>query len=749
MSRYFPHTAYAEDQPLAGTILTVHVLTRGYTTGTVVGLGIAAASGVASRIRGTTPVPAAAAPFPTSATTTSTATAALRSSGLHTFLRKSGTASAISIGFTGVTMLARMYGREDIEWRDRAWRLMESRSQLEVDDWTYSGAAAGVAALGIARAADCNICHRIWTFLETSPSNGDRDPVTLGPFDYVNLGSFEEALSSKCSRHLPLVKSFHNFCNQRRPLFGRNPADIDIKFQRPGVLTFEESTSTGVQYANFLLLKRESIPNHPGIARILDPEWIDTSVVASWKKQCASSHGPKCANPVKIWLIRPAWVVDTEQRCLVPGARCESYVTLSYRWGKAPGLRILPDTISKLQTPVAIDDLTIASQLAPMVCHAVHLTSAIGERYLWVATLCIDHAREAESTQQLQLMAAIFANASLTIVALDGDAEDGFPGLQGISTPKNQDDDNYGFVPFGDEHFIRDKHDYFGLASWGAYHKRAWTYQEFNMSPRRLIISHNSLHWMYEIMRGMPNLGSFSNLIQDYNPRDLTYEEDALPSISGFLNVITQKRRIRPSWFENRQSYKDFTRPLPPGWTRQDIAEVADPELSEGGDQNVLLYPDGCHMYSFRHSSQPKHEHEHPWHWPFPVPDIQESTQPFMPEQTLYISCDTRRAAVSAFQTGEKNDVSLYSDKKKIGVLRLHNKDQLEDFSQLDAGWASAKEVELVAICRVRNYERSYDKTTGLFSRPFPTTEVYNVLWAEWIDGVAYRLASGRVDKAA
>ncbi|KAJ0334420.1 hypothetical protein COL5a_000477 [Colletotrichum fioriniae] len=154
MSRYFPHTAYAEDQPLAGTILTVHVLTRGYTTGTVVGLGVAAASGVARRIRGTKPVPAtavAASPFPTSATTPSTA--AFRSSGLHAFLRKSGTASAIGLGLTGVAMLARMYGREDIEWRDRAWRLMESRSQLEVDDWTYGGAAAGVAALGVARAA--------------------------------------------------------------------------------------------------------------------------------------------------------------------------------------------------------------------------------------------------------------------------------------------------------------------------------------------------------------------------------------------------------------------------------------------------------------------------------------------------------------------------------------------------------------------------------------------------------------------
>lgn len=37
MSRYFPHTAYAEDQPLSRTILGVHVLTRAHTTGAAVG----------------------------------------------------------------------------------------------------------------------------------------------------------------------------------------------------------------------------------------------------------------------------------------------------------------------------------------------------------------------------------------------------------------------------------------------------------------------------------------------------------------------------------------------------------------------------------------------------------------------------------------------------------------------------------------------------------------------------------------
>ncbi|KID98527.1 hypothetical protein MAJ_05455, partial [Metarhizium majus ARSEF 297] len=33
-----------------------------------------------------------------------------------------------------------------VEWQDRSWRLLENRGQLEMDDWTYLGMGAGVAA---------------------------------------------------------------------------------------------------------------------------------------------------------------------------------------------------------------------------------------------------------------------------------------------------------------------------------------------------------------------------------------------------------------------------------------------------------------------------------------------------------------------------------------------------------------------------------------------------------------------------
>lgn len=37
----------------------------------------------------------------------------------------------------------RMWRREDIEWKDRAWRLLENKGQMEVDDWGVVGAAVG------------------------------------------------------------------------------------------------------------------------------------------------------------------------------------------------------------------------------------------------------------------------------------------------------------------------------------------------------------------------------------------------------------------------------------------------------------------------------------------------------------------------------------------------------------------------------------------------------------------------------
>lgn len=43
-----------------------------------------------------------------------------------------------------------MWGREDIEWQDRTWRLLENKGQVEVDKWLTVEALAGGSVAAIA-----------------------------------------------------------------------------------------------------------------------------------------------------------------------------------------------------------------------------------------------------------------------------------------------------------------------------------------------------------------------------------------------------------------------------------------------------------------------------------------------------------------------------------------------------------------------------------------------------------------------
>jgi hypothetical protein len=43
--------------------------------------------------------------------------------------------------------VARMWGRETIEWRDRSWRLLGNKGQVECDDRTYAGMAGSAVVL--------------------------------------------------------------------------------------------------------------------------------------------------------------------------------------------------------------------------------------------------------------------------------------------------------------------------------------------------------------------------------------------------------------------------------------------------------------------------------------------------------------------------------------------------------------------------------------------------------------------------
>lgn len=174
MSRFFPHTAYAEDQPLPHTILTTHVLYRGFQSGCAVGVlaGISRAV-TAHGFRGAISAP----------------------TNLQTIVRSAGYGSAVGTILLATALPLRMYGRERIEWQDRSWRLLENRGQLAADDWSTVGMLAGLGTFAVQKPATVSVGWKgvlgraglgslggvlgylVWTSVKQSKEEGPRSTI--------------------------------------------------------------------------------------------------------------------------------------------------------------------------------------------------------------------------------------------------------------------------------------------------------------------------------------------------------------------------------------------------------------------------------------------------------------------------------------------------------------------------------------------------------------------------------------------
>ena len=130
MTSYFPHTTYAEDQPNAHAILYLHVARAAAMSGSFLSLFSATASLLVSKYRRPTPIT-----MPTLASR---------------LLTHSGRGLLIG-SVLGVAMTyGRMFGKEEIEWQDRAWRLQENKGEEDTDVVTFEAAAAGAVLAGLA-----------------------------------------------------------------------------------------------------------------------------------------------------------------------------------------------------------------------------------------------------------------------------------------------------------------------------------------------------------------------------------------------------------------------------------------------------------------------------------------------------------------------------------------------------------------------------------------------------------------------
>ncbi|KAK3381933.1 heterokaryon incompatibility protein-domain-containing protein [Podospora didyma] len=371
----------------------------------------------------------------------------------------------------------------------------------------------------------CPTCLKIFRAVQ----GRDMEPRTE-----VSLGTIDELSASDCADHWllmdfvireltygPLLENGHRHVS----IFSSGkstPAEVVIYYD------LYAKTWAGLEV---LLVRQPDVPGHCGTGLIVHPEWIDLKLFRRWKDDCLSLHGAKCANPLQIAPIRPAWLIDTKEMCLVAGDSCDAtvagYVCLSYCWGDSTAVKARTkakrENLHLLQQPKALNRLAVAGLVSPIVWSAIKVVRGLGERYLWVDSLCITQDDEAEMAVELNIMGAIYASAVVTIIAADGDSETALNG----------------------------------------YFKRGWTYQELHMTSRKLFMGDDTIRWecqcasLFEVAtieatpntmttplpanNGLPDIERVNTLLNSYNYRNLTHDEDAFPAIAGILALLSRQ----------------------------------------------------------------------------------------------------------------------------------------------------------------------------------------------------------------
>lgn len=417
---------------------------------------------------------------------------------------------------------------------------------------------------------ECYICAEISGHLTES------DPNKLMYVD-VSLGSLEEVQASSCSAHTSLVRSLQEQLDNatgvvavgpENPPFGHWRLSDQLELTRiegptgarvSRLVVHRESTQQSQQY-DLVLIEKPGVDNHQGVAVIPDRDWIDLDRCRGWLSQCVGGHGAVCVNPMKVTRQTPRLLIDIKRQCLVDGRPEHQYFALSYRIGKAGDFLLRPLILDELREENALLRPEVRSSLQLTVRHAISLAETLGAAYLWVDVLCVVYGGETSVAEQLNHMSSIYSNAQVTIVVADGEGSTGIPGLHGISQPRNL---QLAVFPFQDERLLLRPGD--NLPRGGKYHERAWTHQEFQMSPRKLIIRFNQIHWVcssctcYEyrahphqgkpmfglpqhiLLDGIPDLlYFFAVTLSEYNRKMLTYSEDAMSAVLGLLAVTSR-----------------------------------------------------------------------------------------------------------------------------------------------------------------------------------------------------------------
>ena len=251
-------------------------------------------------------------------------------------------------------------------------------------------------------------------------------------------------------------------------------------------------------------------------------------------------------------------VIDIEQMQLVAApAKCR-YYALSYVWGAHGQFQTTRENFPSLQKERGLTGAM--ADLSRTIRESIDAVASLGERYLWVDSLCIIQDDIEDKADQINQMHAVYSNAFATLIAVDGDSA--HTGLHGVRAGSRKVRQHVETIQ-GRKFASADQHDDLEARRKSKWSTRAWTYQEELFSRRYIYITASKVtlecgtctrseEFVEENTRGVYNhsLLHLRNVslderehqkvvkdnIETYTERQLSYLSDILNAFAGITS---------------------------------------------------------------------------------------------------------------------------------------------------------------------------------------------------------------------
>lgn len=153
------------------------------------------------------------------------------------------------------------------------------------------------------------------------------------------------------------------------------------------------------------------------LGRIIEPRHPDLVSIGIALRLCQAEHALTCNQPNR--RVEHLRLIDCKRRKIVKASQNQSYICLSYVWGKDIAERYSDNSTLPACLPKTIED-------------AISVAVELEVPFLWIDRYCIDQNNKEEKHNLIRSMDKIYNGAEITIVAVEGDGPDlGLPGFQG------------------------------------------------------------------------------------------------------------------------------------------------------------------------------------------------------------------------------------------------------------------------------------------------------------------------------